>query len=252
MNKIIPENINEFVKFGFSKQEATVYLLIFRSGSISTKDIAQQLKVSPNSLYRILEKLNQKKLVSSVNDWPKTYKAIPPRLAFDLLAENKIIEIEESKEKLINLLPISSSNNDQTKIEVIGGTKELFNSYVNLSKKTKKEIYIISVGEEVSDEVLLVNRDSLERGVKIYFIVHKFDQSNKDLLVRWQRMGIEVRHLSGQGFHLVIFDQNQTLLSASNPKNLKDRSTVHISSPEISKALAQYFNSIWKIAVPIS
>lgn len=252
MDRVISENINEFVKFGFSKQEAMVYLLIYKNGPISAKDIAQRIKASPNSLYRILEKLNQKKLVSSFNDWPKTYKAIPPHIAFDLLAKNKIIEIEESKEKLINLLPKPSNNNDQTKIEVIGGVKELFNSYIDLSNKTKKEIYIISIGEEVSNEVLLANRDSLERGIKIFFIAHKFDQSNRNLLIRWQRMGIEVRHLPGQGFHLVIFDQNQTLLSASNPQNPKDRSTVHISSPEISKALAQYFNSVWKIAIPIS
>jgi len=251
MTNTIPENVKEFVKLGFSKQEAAVYFLIHKKGSMSVNDLAQELEVSPNSLYRLLEKLTQEKLVSCTNSWPKTYKAIPPSFALDFLVKNKIMEMEESKEKLINLLPIFNKS-DQTKIEVIGGTKELFENYISLSRKTKKEILIVSVGEEVSEEVLLANRDSIARGIRICFIVHKLDKTNKDLLVRWERMGIEVRHLSGQGFHLVIFDQDQSLLSASDPKKPEERTTIHIYSRAISKALSQYFNSIWEKATPIS
>lgn len=251
MTNPIPDNVKEFVKLGFSTQEAALYFLIYRKGTISAKDLASELGVSPNSLYRPLKKLTREKLVSVTNDWPKTYKAISPHFAFDLLIKNKVLEIEESKEKLISLLPIPNYN-DQTKFEIIGGAKELFDNYVDISRKTKKEILIISIGEDVPEEVLLANRDSLERGVKISFIAHKSDQTNNALLTRWKRMGIDVRHLPGQGFHLVIFDQNQCLLSASDPKNLGVRTTVHISSQAISKALSEYFNSIWAIAKEIN
>lgn len=244
------ENLKEFIKLGFTKQEATLYFLIYKNGSIPARDLAFKLGVSPNSLYRSLEKLIQEKLILASEKWPKTYKAISPHYAIDLLVKNKIMEIEEGKERLISLLPVPS-NSDQTEIEIIGGSKELFDNYVNLSKRVKKEIFIISIGEEVPEEVLLANRDCLERGVKIYFIVHKYDQTNNDLLVRWKRMGVEVRYLQGQGFHLVIFDQNQSLLSASNPKNTEERTTIHIYSQAISKALSQYFNSIWEEAIPI-
>ncbi len=250
MSNTISENVKEFIKLGFSRQEAVLYFLIYKKGSISARDLALELGVSPNSLYRSLEKLTQEKLILPSKKWPKTYKVLSPRFAIDMLVNNKIMEIEEGKEKLISLLPIPSDS-VQTKIEIIGGSKELFDNYISLSKRTKKEILIISVGEEVSEEVLLANRDCLERGVKIYFIVHKYDQTNNDLLVRWKRMGIEVRYLQGQGFHLVIFDRNQSLLSASNPKNTEERTTIHIYSQAISKALSQYFNSIWEEATPI-
>ena len=251
MNNLVSENIQEFVKLGFTKLEASIYLSIYKSGTTSALELAKKLNASPNSLYRSLEKLTQKNILSSSNNWPKTYKAISPRFAFDLMVKNKIIEIEESKEKLISLLPTSNSN-DQTKIEIVGGSKELFDNYVKLSQNTKKEILIISIGEEVSEEVLLANRDCLQRGIKIRFIAHKLDQTNKNLLIRWQRMGMEVKHLPGQGFHLVIFDQNQTLLSASNPKIPDQRTTIHIYSPEISKSMSDYFFSIWDQATPIS
>lgn len=250
MKKSTSESVLELVKLGFSKQEASLYLLIYQRGTVSAKDLGRELGVSPNSLYRLLEKLVRKNLVFASTSWPKSYKVVSPRFAFDLLVKNKIVAIEESREKLIGLLPVSR-NDDLTKIEIIGGARELFDNYVTLSRKAKKEILLISIGEEVSEEVLLANRDCLERGIKIRFIAHKLDQTNKDLLVRWVRMGIEVRHLPGQGFHLVIFDQNRCLLSASNPDDPGERSTVCIYSQAISTAMSQYFNSIWEKAIPV-
>jgi len=237
------EHVREFAKLGFTKQEARVYLGIYEMGPLSVNDLAKHLKTLPNSLYRILEKLVDNKLITLTNTWPKIYKAIPPALAFDLLIKEKIIDFEKNKEKLISLLPPLSIK-DQTSIEIIGGAKELFNAYVKLSRKAKREILIISIGEEVPEKVLLANRDTLERGVIIRFIAHKLDQSNKHLLIRWKRMGLKVRHIPGQGFHLVIFDKNQSLLSTSNPKNPKERATIRISSPALSEALGEYFNNV--------
>jgi sugar-specific transcriptional regulator TrmB len=251
LDKVGSEITKEFVKLGFTRREVEVYLVILDLGVSSAQVIAQILKVSPNSLYRMLDKLVRSKLVTISNAWPETYKAVPPSLGFDYLAKSKFLELEEAKEKIINLLP-APKDSDQTTIKIVGGVRELFSSYAKLSKKTKREILIISTGEEVPEEVLLANRDSLERGVNIRFIAHQFDESNKNLLIRWERMGVKVRHLPGKGFHLVVFDKNHALLSTSNLKNPKERTTIHIFSQPLSKALSDYFSSVWKKASPIS
>lgn len=245
MSKLRSFDSSLLVKLGLSQIEAETYRILHEEGSLSVKQAAGKLNVLPNALYRVFDGLSEKGLVISSGKYPATYKPLSASIALDMFIKNKIRDLETTKEEIV-----SSFNNvkssDQTRIDIIKTTGEFFTAYVQLAKQAREEILIISIGEDVPDEVLLANRDALKKGISIRFIVHKYDKTNHDVLIRWQKMGLKVKYYQDWGFHLVIVDGVKSLLAVNNPDNTNERLAMKIYSRGLSNAYADYFNSIWE------
>lgn len=238
------------VHFGLSTKEAEAYIILSEKGPLPVNGVANITKASPNALYRILKNLIQKGLIIASPTHPAIYRTISPAIAFDALAKKQISTIEITRNELVQGLT-SQQTHDQTKIDLIGNIRDFFLAYAKLAHKAQTDILIISIGEEVPGEVLLANRDCIERGITIRFIVHKNDESNKDIVRRWIRMGMKVRHYPDWGFHLVVIDKKVSLLAVNDPKNTSDRVSLQFNSEGLSKALSDYFNTTWEKASPI-
>jgi sugar-specific transcriptional regulator TrmB len=234
-------------KIGLSKQEAKVYLVLLNNGSLNAKKLAKLLNIIPNSIYRLLIQLQNRKLITVSGKYPSIYKAISPSIALDVFTSNKVIEINSIKDVLIQSLT-QPAKNDQSRIDIIHGQSEFFLNYSQFAGSAKSQILIISIGEEVSEEILLANRDAIAKGIKIWFIAHKHNENNHYLLLNWIKMGLEVKHFPDSGFHLVVFDKKISLLAVNNPDNTNDRTGLLIYNSGLSKALSDYFYSIWEKA----
>lgn len=243
-------SLRALIKFGLSKQEAGTYLSLLQNGPLSVKELSEYVRVFPNALYRLLKELEEKGLIVSTGKHPNVFKALPPSISLEAFVKKQIAEVELNKETILSQLQ-QKGITDQTHIDVLGGKREFFRAYVEMAKNAKKQVDIISIGEEIPEEIILTNRDCLERGVTIRFIAHSHNKNNKDLLARWVKMGLLVRHYPDGGFHLVIMDNTRSLLSVNNPKNTDDRLAIKIFSEALSKSLGDYFNTIWERATPI-
>ncbi len=239
------------ISLGLSPQETQAYLALLKKGPLSVRTLSDMMRVYPNALYRILEKLKKEHLITLTVNRPKAFAAVSPSIAFTSFVKNRIAELESIKSEILTELP-SEPKIDDTRIDLLGGKDDLFRVYVSLAESAKTEILIISLGEAVPEETLLVNRDCIERGVRIRFIVHKYDETNKAILSRWIRMGLEVRHSQGEGFHIVVADENTALLSVSDTKNPENRVALKIHSRNLSRALSEYFEGQWEKARPIT
>jgi sugar-specific transcriptional regulator TrmB len=239
------------IRLGLSLHEARTYYALLKKSPLSVTDLATQLMVFPSALYRILEKLKKEHMITLTVQRPKTFTAINPEIALESFIHNRISSLQKFKSELLSSLPTVPENAD-TRIDLLGGKDELFQAYASLAASAHNEILIISLGEKVSEEILLANRDCIERGIRIRFLVHRYDQTNKDLLHRWVRMGLEVRHRQGAGFHLVVADAKVALLSVSKPNDPENRVTLKIHNPYLSLALTEYFESLWQNAQRIT
>jgi sugar-specific transcriptional regulator TrmB len=237
------------VKLGLSRDEARCYEILAKEGPQEAKNIGLALAILPNAVYRLITGLIQKGLVIKLENHPVRFQAIPPSVAINALASSKIREIEEYKN--VSISTLSSNQQINSGIDVITGRKDMFTKSAQLINQANKEVLIISIGEPVPDEIKLANRDAINRNVEIRFIVHKSDQENHLLLESWVKMGLQVRHYPGSGYHMSIFDGKTCLLSASNPKNPAERSSMLIKSEGLANAMRNYFNSLWVKALPI-
>lgn len=248
--KINGESVQTLVTLGLSRDESRCYALLISKGSLKAGELASEIDIFPNAVYRIMERLEKKGFIVSLDTHPVTFQAIPPRVAVPAYIDMKEKALEELRN--ISLASFQEEKSvSSTKVDIQIGKKQMFNTYVSLAKQAKKEICIISLGEPVPDEIKLANRDAIERGVKLQFISHLYTVTNQELLRSWVRMGMEVRHLPGGGFHLQIFDGKTSVLTANNPNNTSERTSMVIYNEGISTVLRDYFSSVWQKATPI-
>lgn len=251
MKKYRLASSQNLVKLGLSEHETGVYQILLDEGSLSAKEIAKNVNILPNAVYRLMDSLHNKGFVVPLTTYPKKFQAVPPSVAIEAFSEQQEKRLEELKIQSIRALTSETTKAPQTRIDLIVSRAETFSKFVELAPQAKKEILIISIGEPVPDNVKLAMRDGIERGVKIKLLVHRYNEENRQLLRSWLRMGVEVRHFPDWGFHLVILDGKKSLLMTNNPENTEERTGMLIFSDGLARALRDYYYSVWEKAMKI-
>lgn len=257
-NKFIKNKLNnsfivsqKLVKIGFSKQEATIYLILINEGILPAKEIALRLKILPNAVYRIIRRLEAKKLLTIISTSPFKFYVLPPDLALSTYIKNTSLIWEKESKEISLALQNNNANSSSTTINILSGKQELFKASENLINQSTKEVLIISIGEPSTNDLILANKRAIERGVTVRFIAHKHNKDNNEYLKNLIKNGFEIRHFPDWGFHMVIIDGEKSLLAVNDPEKSDDRVTIKIFSQGLSKALRDYFYSVWEKAVEI-
>lgn len=246
-----PNMYPEIVNLGLSQHQAMIYQLLITQGALSAKEIAKQINILPNAVYRLARDLKKKRFITISETHPAIFSAVSPTLALESYTSKRIAELHNQKNKLISELSKMQKAQDQTQVNFINSRQEIFFKSLNSVKKAKKEILIISIGEQIPEEVVLGIKRSIDRGVTVNMIAHKYNDENKSLLQSWLKMGWKVKHYPDWGFHLVIVDGKESILSVNDPKNTSQRVGLQFFSLGLSKALQDYFYSTWKKAISI-
>jgi sugar-specific transcriptional regulator TrmB len=243
--------INKLVNLGLSKQEAEIYVVLQAEGPLPAKEIAQKVGILPHAVYRTAKKLLEKNLIALTKKRPLTYISLPAKIAFTSLVDSTTLQLQKDLNSLTDILGQQKFKQTETKVDVFFGKHETFMRSIKDFNEAKSEILIISIGEEISKELLLADKKAIKRGVKILLIVHKYDDENKEVIENFKLNGIKVRHYPDWGFHLVVCDSIKSHIIVNNPKNPTERVGIQIYSKGLSKALRDYFYSVWKKAVKV-
>jgi len=235
-------------QLNLTKQEIKIYTTLLQKDNLSAKEIAQTAAILPNAVYRTTKSLNKKGFVTVTNSYPTTFRAIYPHTAISLAIKNKIKNLESLNNKINNLPPLITSMSPPTNIDLIYGANKIFEHAAKMLDFTKKEMLVISIGEVIPPNLLLSVKKANDRSVEIKMIVHKHDKKNKTVLENLKKNGYKIRHYPGWGFHIAIYDKEKSILIVNNPDNTNERAAMFISSVGLSKALSDYFNSIWRKA----
>lgn len=251
MSKKVTNLLPRLVELGLSKQEAQVYLILVEEGPLIAKEIARKIGVLSAAIYRTAKRLERKNLVGILKTSPLTFQAIPPQLSIISFVTKKASELQKGAEEISRLLTQKRSILDPTNIDLIFGKNEIYKIAAREVGRTRNDMLIISIGEYIPQRLLLSMRKAYDRNVVIRLIVHKYDEENRDIIENFKKNGYEVRHYPGGGFHLAIYDGRKTLIIINNPKNTRERVAMQIFSSGLSKALRDYFYSVWKKAVKV-
>ena len=102
------------MEMGLSETDSKVYILVSFKGPLIARKITDELKISKQQLYLILEKLQNKKIIDISNSRPSIISAVPFEIILKRLIDSKIDEakeIQEKKQKLISSWNAVSWNN---------------------------------------------------------------------------------------------------------------------------------------------
>jgi sugar-specific transcriptional regulator TrmB len=242
-NNIIQQNL---INIGLTRQEADLYIALYEEGAMTAKNVSKKLNILTNAVYRTAGKLQNKKLITIINKSPLTYQALAPELGLTIYSKARYVDIEQKTKNILNGLSKIKTVKEETKVELISGKNETYTRGAELANSAKEEFLVISIGEEIPEELLLAIRKAHQRGVTLKLIVHKFDEENRSILESFKKNGYEVRYYPDWGFHMTICDGESALLIVNNPENTKQRVGINFYNHGLVKALREYYYSIWE------
>ena len=153
--------IKKLSEFGFTINQAKVYLSIIESGLIPVGKIAQKTQLHVQDIYKILPKLEKMGLVTKTIDKPVLIKAIPVEKALNRLVT---IEKEKAKKRIFFLeANLKKVTNAIIKDQQCSETQEEKSSFVSLTTSEQiKNRADLTFGNATKECNLVINFDLIK------------------------------------------------------------------------------------------
>jgi len=242
MYKEILENI------GLTKGEIKVYLTLLKVGETTTGKIIEKSGVSSGKTYEILDKLQQKGLVTHiVKEKTKYFQATSPKKLLEYVDEKKS-QIEKKKKDVENILPQLISLHKLEKKEysaviykgIQGLRTALYETLDSLNKNN--EWLAFGVREDRPKNILIVWDQWLNARVKRE-IHSKMIVANKEAFHRFKK----IKHTD---FRLLNLKSTAPMTISGDVViiyNWKELSLIKITNKEIAESMREFFYGLWEV-----
>ena len=160
--------IEGLTNFNLTKQEATLYVLLLKSGQMTGYEAAKQTGISRSNTYTALAGLVDKGAAYVLEEGKVTRYTPVPAAEF---CSNKISCLEEIKKDILQQRPVL--NNDPEGYSTIKGAQEIINKMRNTVRQAQARIYL-SANSRMLELMLPELQDALQRGLKVVVIGDKY------------------------------------------------------------------------------
>ena len=151
--------IEGLTNFNLTKQEATLYVLLLKSGQMTGYEAAKQTGISRSNTYTALAGLVDKGAAYVLEEGKVTRYTPVPAAEF---CSNKISCLEEIKKDILQQLPVL--NNDPEGYITIKGAQEIINKLRNTVRQAQARIYL-SANSRMLELLLPELQAALQRGL---------------------------------------------------------------------------------------
>ncbi len=123
--------IKALITLGFGKCDAEIYVFLALNGAKRASTIAKALRIYERKVCHILEELQNRKVISVSQDFPKKFSALPFDRLLDLIIEGslqKARKMEQDKDDLLALWRLWIKEEERT-IEQIADVANNYNEF---------------------------------------------------------------------------------------------------------------------------
>ncbi len=239
-------------KSGLNHSEATIYLTLLEVGSCRAGKIAKETGLNRTTIYKALESLIQKGLVSSViKENTKYFEPSAPETLLQQL-EKKEQSIKEDKRRIKEILPnlrgIYETNKEELEAQVFKGVKGLKTVFNDIVKALREGDEYLAFGVSAHAQIFFgyfeeFNETLKENKVKSKII---FDERAKENAESCIKHGYDVRRLSKEFMspaEVNIYKKKVAIVLWH-----KTPLAIVMKGKNIADSFTQYFNLLWKIA----
>ena len=138
------DNVELLMSFGFTRQEARVYILLLGEGALSGYEAAKRLGISRSNAYAALAGLVDKGAAYVAEEQAVQYHAV----SIKEFCSNKLHYMEELSETLERQIP--KQKQEDAKYLTIRGRRHIEDKFRNMLKEVKERVYL-SVAASVAD-----------------------------------------------------------------------------------------------------
>lgn len=225
-----------------SPQVQQLYKVLLASKTpLPAADLAEKLKIVPNSIYRLTDQLLAIGLITKTQNYPNSFKATSAEesLSAFLLYQNTWFSDHFSK---------ISPDSMAVSFSFIQSRDELMNLSVDEVNKATKSIDLLRSGAEFPADLLLAMVNAKKRGAVSRMLIQDYSNKNANLVEGWKRNGILVRKSPLQHLRLMLYDSKVLyFMSYRHTESEKDLG-LKINYPPFAAILSHQFDQWWKNA----
>lgn len=227
-------------------QARAAYKLLLTQNGLTAAQIAKQLDISPNAIYRSLETLRKFGCVIEQDTYPATFKAVAPSESverFLLLSREGFMSTFSKDER---------AQTEDVQINFVKDHRAILDTYMADAKKARKEISAIISGIELPDDVYFANLQSVRRGVRLRIIIQRYDETNKKYVQNLLDDGIEVRYSPVADVRFIAIDRKIIHQLFYDQKEQLSDFGINITYAPFAEMLSGVFDQKWQEAREIA
>lgn len=227
-------DLQSLTALGLNTYEAAAYLALLSRSELTSAEIARRGGIPRQRVYDVLDSLVAKGLCVSRNATRKTYTAVDPKIALDLLAQERSSALEKQRQEsqmlaarlAAELTPVYVSGRGQDDplayVEVLSGRTRIAHRALALAEGAGS-----SVNSCIRRPMILTEEQNrnfmkapLGRGLRYRALFHEEALEDVELL-EWMKQfgqwGLDIRVTSVLPLKMQVFDEEVVLISMQDP-----------------------------------
>ncbi|HJA93630.1 MAG TPA: TrmB family transcriptional regulator [Candidatus Eisenbergiella merdipullorum] len=136
--------VEKLMTFGLTRQEASIYLCLYRNGTLTGYEAAKITGISRSNVYNALAGLTEKGAAYLMEGSSSRYMAVP----VGELCDNKLRALSEAKSWLEQNMPQASSPSEGY-ITIVGG-QQILDRMHHMMREAQKRIYLAASSERIA------------------------------------------------------------------------------------------------------
>ncbi len=244
--------------------EVKVYLNLLRAGPITASALAKELDIDRARMYRIVNKLVSRNIISTTLSSPKLCIAVDPHDALKIALEKKEDEVNKIKksakvliDKINNKITTNQVNEVPT-FRVVQGRENIYTDIAKLIENTTDVIYIVTTLDDVARmyHSTIPEKISIceKNGGKVRLLVDMNNPKLARFVKRFNATETKIGKLPSKG-RMVVQKDKQMIMSdsatSSQYSSADFDSSLCTNSVEMVDNIFTLCSHLWKSSKPL-
>jgi len=247
---------------GFDELESKIYLSLLRTGPITASALAKDLNIDRARMYRTVDKLVDKNIISTTLSSPKLCIAVEPEKALKLALEKKeeeIRKIKKSGEAIVDKINSEITTNQGTNIptlRIIQGRTNIYSDISQMIENCTGTVYIVTTLEDISKMYHSMIPEKIKicekNGGKVALLVEINDMEMISFVKRFNATETRVCKLPSKG-RIAVQKDKQMIMSDSSQtsSNFEGDFSLSTNAKDMISNMDNLCRLLWKSAKPL-
>ena len=263
----LDENAEMLSDFGFTHNQAKVYLAIAKLGLASVGEVSKVSKVRREDVYRILPKLEKMGLIEKILGKPTKIRATPVEEALPLLikhekdiASQRVSSLVALKDEFLKHFKTYKVNliSEEAHFALLAEREGIINKELVMVKNAERSIDVITSRDKflhVFTAYAGQFREAIGRGVKVRLILDIIEHEDSILRILEEykpfRASLDIKCTDQPSGHCVIKDYKEALIATSREPTIGETPYLWTDDNNLVGLLQKNFEATWHASVDV-
>jgi sugar-specific transcriptional regulator TrmB len=246
----------------FDELESKIYLSLLRTGPITASALAKDLSIDRARMYRTVDKLVDRNIISTTLSSPKLCIAVEPEKALRIALEKKeeeIKKIKKSGEAIVEKINSEISTNQGTNIptlRIIQGRANIYSDIAQMIENCTDTVFIATTLEDISKMYHSMIPEKIKicekNGGKVVLLVEIENIEMISFVKRFNATETRVCKLPSKG-RIAVLKEKQMIMSDSTQTASNSESDFSLSTnaKDMVSNIDNLCRLLWKSGKPL-